>query len=53
MSALSQPPDQTDDTLITLLTFDDGWAVIVFVRIGNGVNQEAGAVRGGVWGEVL
>ncbi len=39
-SALSQPSDQTNHTLIMLLAFNEGWAV-VFFGIGNGVNQEA------------
>jgi hypothetical protein len=47
-SALSQPSDQADDTLITLLAFDEGWAVVVFVRIRNAVDWEAGVVWSGV-----
>ncbi len=44
--------NQTNDILILLLAFDEGWAVVVFVGIGNGVDREAGAVRSGVWGYV-
>ncbi len=40
-SALSQPSNQTNDTLITLFAFDEGWAVVVFVAIRNGINREA------------
>ncbi len=51
-SALSQPPDQADNTLITLLAFNEGRAVVVFIGIKNGVNWEAGVVQGGIWGDV-
>jgi hypothetical protein len=51
-SALSQPPNQTNNTLITLLAFNEGWAVIIFDGIGNGVNQEAGVLQSGIWGDV-
>jgi hypothetical protein len=40
-SALNQPSNQTNDTLITLLVFDEGWAVVIFVGIRNGTILEA------------
>ncbi len=50
--ALCQPANGANDTLVSALVFDEGGAVIGFVRFGTCINREDRVVGSGVGGDV-
>ncbi len=50
--ALCQPANGANNTLVSVLAFNEGRAVVGFVRFGTCVDREARALGSGVGGDV-
>ena len=50
--ALCQPANGVNDTLVSVLAFDEDGAVISFVGFGTCVDREARAIGSGIGGDV-